>query len=530
MANKERANNAQFNKKRVKDLLEMYSGQEALNKKLDRTSRGFAASVELSAADIRQKLNDAVNNSNNLDSVVQLSRNAYASNPMYMALISYYADMFMWRYVVTPHELMRKKFPVKEVSNFRIEKNDYNLIYNAMIEIAEGINLECKAPLILKYLFLDGSVYFITTTDETSLTIDTILLPPKYCRKIAETQFGTGIIQFDIRYFDGLGLTTDELNKVLAMFPPEVSQAYLTYKQSSDKTQKVWWVDLDPHYSSCLMLNDKGLPTLVYTLGSILNYEKYGDNELARNENLLKYIVVHKMPLYQDTLIFETDEVAALHKSLSKIVNTSDKTRLITTYGDVSIEKIQDTENTENKVLENAFSSIFNNAGLNASIFTGESVQSLKYSLLRDKAQVWTFIQQLEVFYNMTINSWFDFGNYQMDIEVLPISQYSLEDDIKRYRDNATLGIGKIDFIVASGVKQSHIADRFKLEKFLKLEEITPLQTSYTQTSVDRQQSSQDKDKENPKSSDDNSDDNTPSPDVSEQDEVKGQEDKNEKD
>ena len=68
----------------------------------------------------------------------------------------------------------------------------------------------------------------------------------------------------------------------------------------------------------------------------------------------------------------------------------------------------------------------------------------------------------------------------------MPISTYTYNDDIQAYRDNATLGIGKLDYIIASGIKQSNLQDQLYLEKFLKLEEITPMQTSYTQTAEDR--------------------------------------------
>lgn len=74
---------------------------------------------------------------------------------------------------------------------------------------------------------------------------------------------------------------------------------------------------------------------------------------------------------------------------------------------------------------------------------------------------------------------------------------------MKRYKDNATLGVGKLDFIVASGTKQRHIQDSFNLESFLDLTQITPMQTSYTQTAEDRVE---EEDKDNPsKKSDDES-------------------------
>ena len=59
-----------------------------------------------------------------------------------------------------------------------------------------------------------------------------------------------------------------------------------------------------------------------------------------------------------------------------------------------------------------------------------------------------------------------------------------------KYKENATLGVGKLDYFVASGIKQKNIQDQLHLESFLKLNEITPMQTSYTQTADDRQEES----------------------------------------
>lgn len=68
----------------------------------------------------------------------------------------------------------------------------------------------------------------------------------------------------------------------------------------------------------------------------------------------------------------------------------------------------------------------------------------------------------------------------------MPISPYTYNDDIKVFKENATLGVGKLDFIIASGVKQRNIKDQLDLEAFLDLNSIVPMQTSYTQTAEDR--------------------------------------------
>lgn len=175
-------------------------------------------------------------------------------------------------------------------------------------------------------------------------------------------------------------------------------------KFKSDATNYRWQI-LDPAFSSAVLMNEKGIPTLLYILGGILDYEKYQDNELERSDNLLRYLVVHTIPHYEDQLIFEVDEVKALHKSLKKIVDNGDKARLITTYGDVHVDKISDDDDSATQVLANAYKAIFNNAGFNASIFTSDSVTALKLGLVRDKAFVWKFVNQYMNFLNVCLNN-----------------------------------------------------------------------------------------------------------------------------
>lgn len=265
-----------------------------------------------------------------------------------------------------------------------MKADDFNVMYNLMLEVVDGLGIETKFPALLSLLFINGGVYFTTFCDENAIAVDTILLPDKYCRRVGETQFGTAIIQFDFSYFDSMGLSEVELKDFLKSFPKEFDKGYKKYK----KDQNNRWQTLDPVYSSGLLLNEQSIPTYFYLYASILDYEKYQDNELERNENLLKYIVAHTMPHYEDKLIFEVDEVKAIHQSLRKIVDTSDKARLITTYGDVAVHKISENDKAENEVLAKAFKSIFSNAGFNSGIFTSETVEGLKMSLVRDKAIV----------------------------------------------------------------------------------------------------------------------------------------------
>ena len=470
----------QFRKNRIDSLKSMYADDQSSRRRQD-SRPNYQSTDYANAAAVRKTLWDSIGDPTSL---VETSRKLYATNPVYASVINYLADMYTWNYKVIPHKLYAKS---KAKLKKKMKDDDFQLMYNLMLEVVDGLSIETKFPSLLTLLFMTGSVYFTTYCDEENYAIDTILLPNKYCRKIGETQFGAAIIQLDMSYVDDLGGNSDELKKAfLEGFPVEFKKYYNAYKRDSKKR----WATLDPRFSSAILLNDAAIPTFFYLYGGILDYEKYQDNELQRNENLLKYIVVQTMPHYEDKLIFEVDEVEALHKSLRRIVETNDKARLITTYGDIKVAKIAENDTSENEVLSKAFKAIFNNAGFNSAIFTAESVNALQMSLVRDKGFVWRYVQKLVNFYNIAINNWFDFKTYQADIEILPISPYTISDDIKRYKENATLGVGKLDYFIASGIKQKNIQDQLDLEDFLKLDGIKPMQTSYTQTAEDRKEDS----------------------------------------
>lgn len=86
------------------------------------------------------------------------------------------------------------------------------------------------------------------------------------------------------------------------------------------------------------------------------------------------------------------------------------------------------------------------------------------------------------IFYNLVVNNYYEFGAYEANISMLRISPYSYAEDIETYRANASLGVGKIDYIVATGISQKNIPDQLELESYLKLDQLKPLQSSYTQS------------------------------------------------
>lgn len=220
MATMTAAEKAKFEKERIKDLVKIYSDPTAAKYNYDKTpTLGWQSYT--SAEALRNAIKNAINSK---DTLVNTSQGYYITNPIYASILNYLADMFLWRYTIIPHKLYsgssRKAAP-------KLEK-----VYAEMMEVIEGLNLENKIPAELLQLFIDGSVFFITEYDNESQTINTLLLPNKYCRKVGETQFGTGMIKFNYAYFDDQGLGPEDLVDFLETFPEEMQAGYAEYKKN----------------------------------------------------------------------------------------------------------------------------------------------------------------------------------------------------------------------------------------------------------------------------------------------------------
>ena len=462
---------------RRKQIEEIYSGtDEGLKRLLGQASGSNMG--QLFTEDSLNRLIDQVGLEDiNRDDIANISNFAYSTDPNYAAIINYYADMFLWRYYYFPVQ-------VRDSAN----ESEYPEIYELMTEIVDGLSIEVTFPMILSKLEREGVVYLYTQRNTPSKTISTIILNPKYCKPIMMSQYATGIFQFDTQYFDDLGFRGEALDLILDFFPDELTTAYKAYKTGSGERE----VLLDGRYSTFIQLNENSFPNKLSILRSLFDYRKYRENEVERSSAQLDRVITHKIPSHDGVLLFELPEVRALHKSMSRIItsnNTNKRTRLMTTFGDVTVHPMQPESSVQNQSLEKGHETIFRSAGINSLLFAGATKESLEISLTRDQSYVWKSIQKLINFYNLTINNLYNFRGYQIELTMLPITHYNAQVTMETYRRNAEYGIGRIESVVASGTKQKHIQSKSKLEEFLKLDEVLkPLKSSHTRSGNDSEE------------------------------------------
>ena len=132
-----------------------------------------------------------------------------------------------------------------------------------------------------------------------------------------------------------------------------------------------------------------------------------------------------------------------------------------------------------NSKLNTAYENIFSSAGVDHNIFITD--KKLEISLNRDKAFMWDFYKKVMLFYNVTFNELLNFKPYQCKINLLPITVQMEKDDVHRFIEYAGAGIGRLQAVAATGMKQIDLEDSFNVEKFLDFDRILkPLQSMYT--------------------------------------------------
>ena len=410
----------------------------------------------------------------------KLSEAAYYASNQYASIINYYKTFFYIRYTVIPYKIKKGEEKIGQ------EALEYDKIYSRMIGAVEGINLETLLPSILEYSLIYGSCGVITEKNTSSESIVTFILPQKYYKQVGKTQIRKKIIAFNFEYFDMLknkvsGSSTNAVEdttfeSVLNSFPKILRDGYAEYLLS--KANK--WKILNPEVATMFTFNDIGLPPKLGAYPAAVDYNQYKSIELDAAEQKLDKILSHQIPTDSNgNLIMEVDEAIDISSELRKSLASIPNVKVITTFGPTELHDLSSSRKEEMDVINQAYQNIYSSAGVDYHIFYSD--KDLEATIKRDKAFVWDFLQTVMLFYNVTINNLINFKPYQAKINLLPISVQLEDKDVQRYIEYAGAGIGRLQAVVAAGIKQIDLESLATLEEYLDLDTILkPLQSMYT--------------------------------------------------
>lgn len=399
-----------------------------------------------------------------------LSERFFYGNSFYMRLLSYYATVNNYDYLIIPHSN----------SNTEPKKNFVDNYYK-VLNFTDKMNIKNFAQNCMLQALIYGAYYGVITkkTENEFLYID---LPPIYCNTLFKNDKGQPLIQFDLTFFDSI-YNEDDRESALRMFPPIVSKAYKDFKKGKIQTN---FITFSEDISICFNFPNN-IPPFLSVIPSIIDFEEVNDLEIKKIKRGIKKIVTQTVGHTNDgTLIFEPEEAEEMHKGAVRLLADDEDVSVLTSFLDTNVLNTDTNTNTENN---NNFNNFINNiyfkSGVSKQMFSADSNLTLIYSVKNDIKFMSFLINQLEIFIYNTINSLFGNEKKYFKFKILDNSIYNQEDKVENAIKMASTGYSLLVPAITMGIKQSDIEDLKILENdILKFnDKLIPFTSAYNTNS-----------------------------------------------
>lgn len=472
--------------KRQTSVLESYRrdpstlpGME-FGRKANLRSGGGGWSYRRTSSSLQKQIEEAEGNAEELR---RISREQYRVNSGYFEVIEYFKNMFYYRYLVVPTFRGGK---AKKVSAAKLRELNIE-----MTDIVDSLSLETLMPSLLQRGLVDGVVYLYTY--KKSGLPNVLVLPEEYCKRYRVTNYDTETILFDFSYFihltnelvsQGLDIT---IKDTVTMFPREVRNQFDKYMDAKGQTdERMRFQELNIMHAAAIPFHAEGLPPKILVSAAKQGYDEVLHVERDKSASQIDSILNLEIPLDEDHIpIFDNFETAQIQKTMVNQLGGIAGLKVLTTIGKAEILKPQRNESIKNEAASNAYNQIFEQAMINPELFRANTDYALEVSLERDAAFIWTILEKFMNYFNLSLNKLYSFGEggYDLYAQLLPITKYNSQKQQDAYRRAAEYGVGRLEAVISTGIKQSTIFDKHKLEEALNLDEILkPLESSHTRS------------------------------------------------
>lgn len=399
-----------------------------------------------------------------------LSRSFYNTNGIYHRILSFYATVIEYNFLVIPHLALKTTYK-EEFTN----KN-----YHAALAFLEGSEFKkWYANWALKVL-VDGA-YFGAINRLDKKRVLFVDLPIAYCRSTAKDFYGNDIVEFNLTYFSTI-INEKVRNKVLNSYPEEIVDAYRAYR--AGKITDAWF-RLSPGVGFYFTLVD-GVPPFLSTIDALNDYQESVDLELERTKEEIQKVLVQKVPhLNTGDLVFEPNEAAVMHDGTVRMLSKNKNIAVLTTYADVDVVTSRNqSEASKTSALNAMAQNIFQEAGISGQLFSTQNSQALKFNIDAAISYMMLLVNQFSRFTTLLVNKVFERTQMSFKVEILPVGQLNRSVYMADALKLASSGYSFLLPAVAMGISQRDIISLKDLENdLLKLEEkFIPLSTSWTQS------------------------------------------------
>lgn len=409
-------------------------------------------------------------NNGSLEDKRVLSRTFFAKDGFYKKIIMHYAYLYKYAGILIPNTTFGSS-----LSDSAVKKK-----YKQAIDYIEEMKLQKLFGEMSVQALVNGA-YFGVISEVSQKKFNIIELPAKYCTSRYKDLDGKDIIEFDLTYFNQI--SKSERKKVLKSFPKCFAKAYKEFENGGKS-----WFFIPTNISIYFSFLD-GKPAFLDTIPATIYYDTAIANELDREAEEIKKIIVQKIPHLASTgeLLFEPPEAEEIHKGTSGMMKHNKNVSVLTTYADVDVVSSNSKSEATTNTIEKMASNVYYKTGVSDQIFKASSSSAVETSITNDMTFMQNLINKYSIFVTEIVNVLFSSKKVNFKYTILPITYHNAF----KYTDNALkLANAGFSFIlpaIAMDLSQRDIVNIKELENdVLELSELLiPLQSAFTQGTED---------------------------------------------
>lgn len=344
----------------------------------------------------------------------------------------------------------------------------------------ENYNIKFYAPYFFKQTLINGMSFFYEISNKES--VEYMEFPLSMCR-IRTIDNGVYRWMIDI---------TKIKQEMVDYLPNEIVKAY----NSTDKTDIKKWVDGKWYILSnkavafCLdysVIKNGGISVSEYApliIDSILVENAKANVEIKDDIDAVR-IIHAKIPLNKDgEPTITADQAGKWDKALknnlpSGIVGITNPFELdnITLNGSGNSKAYETVDDAQEQ--------LFYSTGTPSALFGSNTTSSniVKISVAKDAAQIYAkLLPLLTGYYNHVLSNYKSKSGLGWKIKILEQSNFTKEEDVKRYKDAVSIGGSRTDYLASLGMNPLEFYSKLQLEQqVLNIDSIMlPKQTSFT--------------------------------------------------
>ena len=419
------------------------------------------------------------------EAIRELSKYYSRFSGTYIRPMQYYATLLNYAYLIVPH------YDIDSRPNAKKMKTTYKKISKYI----KDLHLEHNLTKINLVVLQEGIYYGLLIEDENEKPTF-YKLPSRYCRSRFLDSDGLPILELDLSYFDNITTNDLERRQILKLFPKYIQSLY------ANKKRKEFWAEIPAADGGlCFFFNEDQTPPFVSATMAANELEQAREREAKRDENALRKLLIHKMPINKadGELLFSLPEAQVLHESICNMLAGDDSIDVLTTYADITLESVQDEEasaNSSSSRIEKYLNSVYDDLGTSSVLFNSDSGSTaLTFSIKKDISLMFAWSHQYELAINSFLRRKAKNDSLYFSIKLLPTSSIFRKEDVDLYLKTAQYGYPKSTVAAIIGLDIVDLAQVTDFENnVLHLEKsMVPLQSSYTSSGKEEKSSSGEK-------------------------------------